>query len=246
MSSLQDRRMWIGGGAVAALLITAVGWFFFVSPELSSASDQHSQTASIRQENAGLQANLKTLQEKSARLGEYTTALRRALEALPSDSGLPQFTRQLSAQAHASGVTLSSVIVGGITSVTAATAPAVPDATATSAAPAPTPTPTATSTATPATSVAPVTAAGGLYSVQVTIQSNGSLAHQVAFLHAVQVAGPRRALITSTQLGPGTGSKVSSIDASTNVTTQLTVFSAPQSPDQVAQLNKLLSGKTGN
>jgi hypothetical protein len=245
MSSIQDRRVWIGGGSVAALLIAAIGWFFFVSPELSSASDQHNQAASVRQENAALQVKLKVLQDKSARVGEYTAALRRALEALPSDSGLPQFTRQLTAQAKANGVTLSSVVVGGISSVTTATAPATA-ATAPATATTPDTSTTSAPVPDPAVATAPATAAGGLYSVQVTIQSTGTLAHEVAFLHVVQVAGPRRALITSTQLAPGAGAKVRSIDAATTVTTQLTVFSAPQSPDQVAQLNKLLSGKIGN
>jgi hypothetical protein len=243
MSSFQNRRMWIGGGAIAALLLAAIGWFLFISPELSSASDQHNQANAVRQQNEDLQQSLKTLQEKSARLGEYTSALRRALEALPSDSGLPEFTRQLSSQAHANGVTLTSVVVGGITAVAPATAPTVAPTDDSST---PTPTDSAEPTTDATASAEPATAAGGLYSVQVTIQSTGSLAHQESFLHAVQVAGPRRALITATQLAPASGGKTSSLDAATNVTTQLTVFSAPQTPDQVAQLNKLLSGTIGN
>lgn len=237
MDRLQDKRVWLGGGAVAALLILAVGWFMFVGPERSSADDLRSQAAATQQENSVLQSKVRSLQVKSTQLAKYTSSLKAALEALPVDSGLPAFTRQVSAQAKANGVAVSSVVVGGVAAVAAA-APVAPATAATGA--------TSASSTTPTPAAVTATAAGGLFSVQVTIQSNGTLAHQLAFINDIRTAGPRRALINSTQVTPGTGAKEASIDGAASFTTQLTIFSAPQSPEQIAQLNKLLSGKIGN
>lgn len=238
MKQFEDKRIWIGGGGGVAALIVAVAWFMFIGPQRSSADDYNAQAAATRQQNAMLQAKVHTLQEESTHLGRYTSSLKAALSALPFDSGLPAFTRQLSAQGTANAVTVGSVVVGGISAVgTPAGAPA-PAADATGTAPAATTTPAA----------APTTAAvaGGLFSVAVTVQSDGTLAHQLAFLKAIQTAGPRRALVNSAQITPGSGAKESSIDGVSSFTTSLTVFSAPQTPAQIATLNKLLAGKIGN
>ncbi len=248
MKRLQNKRVWLGGGAGAALLIIAVAWFMFIGPELSSASALQSQAAATRQQNAVLQAKLGELQVKSSKITKYTASLKAALSALPYDSGLPAFTRQLSAQARVDEVAISGVVVGSVSAVVAAApavggvAPAV--AGAAPAAPAPA-TPTDTTGATPTTPIGPTSAAGSLYSVLVTIESKGTLVHQLGFLHDVRTAGPRRVLITSSQIVAGAG-KGGSIDRAAVFTTQLTIFSAPQSPAQVVQLNKLLSNKIGH
>lgn len=245
MERFQSKRVWLGGGAVAALLVVAVGWFMFIGPELSSAGDLRAQATETRQQNSVSQAKVKALQVKSTQLAKYTGALKAALSAVPADSGLPAFTRQLSAQASALRVSVGSVVVGGVSAVTdaASAAATTPTAGTTGAA-----SDSSTTTAAPATSVAPtsVSAAGSLFAVQVTVTSSGTLAHQLEFLKDIRTAGPRRALITSVQVAPGTGTSAASIDGSTAFTTQLTIFSAPQSPAQLAALKKLLSGKIGN
>ena len=236
MDRLQNKRFWLGGGAVAALLIVALGWFMFIGPEMSSASDLRNQAAAARQQNALLQLKVTSLQKKSTQLSRYTDSLKTALSALPFDSGLPAFTRQLSAQANSHQVSITSVVVGGITAI-AAGAPVATTTDPASAAP-------TTSTTTPP--VGTNTAGGGLYSVAVTVQSSGTLARQLAFINDIRTAGPRRAMVNSAQLTPGVGAKESSIDAMVAFTTQLTVFSAPQPPAKIAALTKLLSGKIGN
>ncbi len=138
---------------------------------------------------------------------------------------------------------LSSVVIGAVTPVTGAAAAAPTNGT--SSAPASTEASgTATTAATPA---APATAAGGLFSMQVSLQSSGTLTNQLAFLNAVRTIGPRRALIVSTQVAPGPeAKKVPSITTSSLLTTQLTIFSAPQTPAQLVELKRLLSGKIGS
>lgn len=215
---MQDSRIWLVGGALIALVILALGWFVLIAPERSSAADRRTQTANIEQQNALLQARTQSLREKSKNLPTYTASLRAALAALPYDGALPSFTRELNAHAKANRVFLSSVTVGGVTPVVAA----APTAGATS----PTPTPS-----------------GELLQLQVTLQSEGALSDQLAFLAAVRTDGPRRVLVTSTQLSPTTGtSKTASVNQSSTMTTQLTAFSAPKSSAEVAKLEKLLRG----
>ncbi len=220
MPATQLRRLWIGGAAFAALLIAAVGWLFVISPELSSASSLRTEASDSDWQNTMLQSKVNKLAQESKNVGALTSALSAAIAALPTSSGLSGFTRQLTSQATAYHVEIQSIAVGSVSVVTA----------------------DGTATATDATST---TAAGQLYAVPVTVVSTGSLAHQVAFLHAIQAIGPRRALVSSVQVG-ASGSTSGSIDADDTATIQLTAFSAPQTPEQLAELKKLLNGDLGN
>ena len=80
--------------------------------------------------------------------------------------------------------------------------------------------------------------AGAVFAIPVTIVSTGSAVDQLAFLKAIQVDGPRRALVISTALTPASGATTASIDASSTMTTQLSVFTAPLSSTAQAQLEK--------
>ncbi len=180
----------------------------------------------MQQQNQVLQSQVSKLQRENGKLGSLTANLRSALTALPFDSGLPTFTRQLSSQAQQNNIALTSIVVGSITSTTDKGSGA-------------------SGTGTTGTS-ATDNAAGKTFAIPVTLISTGSLAHQLAFLKAIQVTGPRRALVNSTQLAPAADTKSTSVDASCTMTTQLTVFTAPLTPQQLAQLNKLLSGDVSN
>jgi hypothetical protein len=79
--------------------------------------------------------------------------------------------------------------------------------------------------------------------IPILLLSKGTDTHQMAFLKAVQVDGPRRALITSTILTGGTAVGQPSIDASSTMTIQLTIFSAPLDAAGRAALAKLLGAK---
>lgn len=226
MERLQSARVWLAGGTLVGLVIVAVSWVVFVGPQLSSASDLKDEAAATRQTNEQLRRKVDSLEFKSTKLPTYTSSLEKALAALPYDSGLPAFTRQLNRQGRANGVTVDSVTVGGITPVAGVGAPAT------------------TGSASPSAGSSTTTAAGA-FSMQVTLQSNGPLHGQLAFLKQVQ-SGPRRALITSEQVTPGTGSKRASVDGQASLTTQLTIFSAPQTPVQIRELKKLLAGDLGD
>jgi hypothetical protein len=235
MNRLQNKRSWLVGGALGALLIIATAWFVLIGPKLSATSDLQTQTTQTKQDNVALQAKVSSLKQKSRLLGRYTAALRSASAALPADSGLPAFTRQLSGQAKADSVDVSAIMVAGVSAVT----------TAASTDPVPS-TDTATDSSASATTSAPATAAGGLFQIQVTVTSRGTMAHQLAFLDDIRTTGPRRALITSIQLTPGVATSTAASTSAVTLTSQLTIFSAPRSAAEITELKKLLSGNIGN
>lgn len=224
MKLLQDKRAWLGGGAIAAVLIAAVGWFMVISPERSSTASLDAQTSDAQLQNVLTQAKVAKLRLQAANVSKLQAQLASALEALPAASGLPAFTRQLSAQAAASHVTVTNISIGAITAANPDGAAVVPGATTAPTAPSATPTPGAT---TPSGTNVPATAAGSVFAIPVTVVSTGSLTDELAFLKAIQTVGPRRTLVTSTQFAPGSGVSTASIDKATTVTAQLTVFSAP-------------------
>jgi hypothetical protein len=236
-SSLQDQRVWLGGGALAAVVIAAASWFLLIHPELSAANDLHNQADGQRTQNQQLANKVESLKHKSEHLSRYTTALGRALDALPFDSGLPALTRQLSSEAAANGVEVSSISVGSIKATTSQTPVSTSSDENSST--------DATSTTGPSVPTSGIVV-GNTYAIPVSLISVAPLRQQEAFLEAIRADGPRHALVTNVQLAPGAGARIDSIDSSSAMTTQFTVYAAPQTPDELGQLRKLLSGDIGN
>jgi hypothetical protein len=238
-AAMQDKRVWLGGGGALAVIVAAASWFLFIHPELSSAAQLRSTAADTDTQNSVLAAKNAQLAKLDSNIGGLRTKLATALNSLPPASGLSAFTREANALAVDKSVRLTSITVGAISPAGASATTVAPIASDTGdattngsgvgAAPAPT----------PVQSTASTTGVGGEYSIQITLISKGSLHHQAAFVKALE-NGPRRALITSTQLTAGSG-RVASVDANTTMTTQLNVFSAPMSKAQLVQLKKLLT-----
>lgn len=231
----QDKRVWLGSGALLAVLILLAGWFMVVHPQLSAASAAREQTVSADQQNQSLQKRNDDLKAKNGDQGALQAGLAAALAQLPSDGALPAFTRQLSAQATTAGVVLTSVIVGAATPVAAAGAAS--PTTAAAADPS-----VAGSAAGTAAAAVPATATG-LVQMTITINATGLGRRDLAFLRAIQWTGPRRALVSAVQLAPAGGDSKAGIDGQYTLTVTLTIFSAPLSPSAQADLEKLLSGK---
>jgi hypothetical protein len=209
MSVSQDKRVWLGGGALVAVLIAVVSWFMVISPELSSANSLRSQATDADFQNSLTQSKVSKLKLQADHPGRLTASLETALNALPKASGLPAFTRQLNAQAAATDVRVASIVIGAIALANPTTPAASVPAT------------------TPGSTVVPATAAGSVFAIPVTVVSTGNLIRQLMFLEAVQALGPRRALVTSTQFAPAGNNQTAPIDRAAQLTVQLTVFSAP-------------------
>jgi hypothetical protein len=226
-SRADDKRVWLFGGAVLAVLIALAGWLMVISPKLSATQSLRDEETSARAQNAVLESKVAKLAQQNDKVGELTASLRTALDALPFDSGLPDFTRQLSAKATAKRVTLNSITVGAAAPVAGAAAAGT----------------TVNSSGTPSTTTTAVAIAP--VAIPVTLASTGLGADLLGFLKAIQVDGPRRALVNSTTLGTGAGAGPGdgTIDGWSTMTIQLTVFSAPLTAAAQAQLEKLLTGK---
>ena len=196
----QNRRLWLGGGAAVAILIMVVGWFFVISPQLSATAAIRDQADSAQLQNSVLQAKNSKLRKENDNVATLRAGLAAALAELPSDGGLPSFTRQLSAQATANSVSLTSVLVGAVLPVAGAVA--APAAAST----------TETGTAAGTTTAAPAaTSAGGLMQIPVSLVVTGLGKNDIAFLKALQVTGPRRALVSAIQLAPSGGGAATGI-----------------------------------
>ena len=211
----EDRRIWLGGGAILAVAILVLGWFVVVNPQLTTASSTRDEIESVRTQNLVLEAKNAKLKAQNDDVASLRDTLAAAVAQLPFDSGLPEFTRQVSAQATENSVALASIVVGAAAAVAGTTT-------------------SDTATATPTST--------GLVGIPVTLVATGTNAGQLAFLTALQVTGPRRALISSAQLAPVGGNEAAGADAQLTMTIQLTVFSAPLSPTAQEALQKLLSG----
>lgn len=221
MAREKNEKVWMAGGALSAVLLAGALWTFVVSPQMGDVDNLRSQTADAQTQNLALQSNVSRLREEYTHIADVKRQLADAQAQLPADSGLSALTSQLNAQARAHHVKITQV---------------------TAAPPAPyvAPTPTAGASGAPASSsAAPAPAgaassgspAGELFVIPVSVAVSGSQADELAFARAVQMQGPRSALIGSVQLqsGGGAGSTGTGTKGS-SLTLQMNVYVAPVAP----------------
>jgi hypothetical protein len=219
-SSARQVKLWTYGGIGGCTLLALIAWFAFISPAMSDVSSVKSQTSEAQTQNDVLRAKIAHLQQVDAGIADLRTQVTQVRAALPVTDGLPDFTRQLQTQAGIARVALTSITAGAPTQVGAGAVGS-----------------------TPTTPAAGVSAAGKLYSIPVTLVTNGDLPGQLAMLKEIQTVGPRRALVTSTQFSPGSTAITTSIDKSVTMTVQMQIFVAPQTPQAEAQLKKQLGSQ---
>jgi len=232
MSGAKGDRLWMAGGAVAGVVIAALAWFMVVNPELSNAASLDEQTAASQTQNITLQAKIHRLQADNANMDALVGSLRAARIALPVDSSVADFTRQLNGYAVENGVSISGITAGEPVSVTqaapsAATAPAtVAGATGSTG-----------SATTPRPPVSVPSPAGQTYALPLTLVVKGAAVNDLRFLAAVQGPDRRAALVSGTQLTGDTTKQAGVMQ----LTIQLQLFVAPQAPSAVDDLLQRLS-----
>jgi hypothetical protein len=229
-------RAWIAGGVAGGVTIAALGWFLAINPELSKTSSLRDSTVATQDQNTVLQRKVRKLRADNANIGKLTGVLKEVRLGLPADSGMPDFTRQLAKQATTAVVLVASIDAAAPVGVEAATAP-----TTKGAAPAK-PAPAAPAGSAKSGSAAP---AAKLFSIPVTVVSEGTVQHLRAFLDAIQVKGPRRVLVGSVQMAPTLDVVTASPSANWTMTVSLQVFVAPQTPAGAIQLQQQLGGRPG-
>ena len=214
----QTSRTWIVCGLVAAVAVTALGWFAVIGPQLSRTSSLKSQTTDVQLQNTVLQGKVSKLKALESTRTSLTSQLSKEQSSLPGDSGLPAYTYQLTRQAALAHVTLGSISAGAPTPVTAA-----------------------------GTSTAPITGAteaGQLFEIPISLTSTGNLLQLQNFLAELQKAGPRRSLVNSAQFSAGAAGSSPASGSTVTLTMQADVFVSPQTPDQQARLKKQLAVTT--
>jgi Tfp pilus assembly protein PilO len=119
MGGVRADRLWVGGGAVGAILLLAVGWFFFIGPQRAQTGKLNDEAGTAQLRLTALQRRLVDLRQQNTRLPEFRAELARDREALPMTSGLSGYLRQLQTGASRTGVVVSGVVVGSPLSASA-------------------------------------------------------------------------------------------------------------------------------
>lgn len=106
-------RIWMIAGAVVILLLGLVSWFLLIRPQEIETDDLTLQTDTARSQAADIRKRIASLKKEQASLPKLRTTLKGYQDALPVDSGVPAFLRQLQAagtdlDVDVSGITVSS------------------------------------------------------------------------------------------------------------------------------------------
>jgi Tfp pilus assembly protein PilO len=113
-------RIWMIGGAVAALILLAIAWFFLISPQYAQAASLNNQSAQAAVRLNVLRHKLVQLEQQNADLDKYQAQLAKDRQALPQASGIDDFLRELQAMGESTGVSVTGLAVGATTHVPAA------------------------------------------------------------------------------------------------------------------------------
>jgi Tfp pilus assembly protein PilO len=112
MGTGHGHRLWAIGGALAAAVLVAVGWFLFISPQNSQTTDLRARTAAAQQRITSLNHRLGELRQQNTDLARYQAELARDREALPKESALSNFLRELQDAGDSAGISVSGLVVG--------------------------------------------------------------------------------------------------------------------------------------
>jgi Tfp pilus assembly protein PilO len=113
-------RLWLIGGAGAAVVLLAVAWFFLISPQYAQAASLNDQSGQAAVRLNVLRHKLAELKRQNADLDKYQAQLAKDRHALPQASGIDDFLRELQAMGERTGVSVTGLAVGATTHVPAA------------------------------------------------------------------------------------------------------------------------------
>jgi Tfp pilus assembly protein PilO len=119
MGARHADRIWMVGGVVGAALLLALGWFLAISPKNAEADALRTQTEETQTRLITLRHRLSELQEQAKQLDSFKATLKANQDALPVDSGLPDFLRQLQTSGDRVGVAVTGVTVNAPEEATA-------------------------------------------------------------------------------------------------------------------------------
>jgi Tfp pilus assembly protein PilO len=116
MGARHADRLWMLGGVIGAALLIAIGWFIAISPKNAQTDELVGQKETTETQLVLLRHRLGELEDESRKLPEYKATLKINKAALPDDSGVPDFLRQLQdsgdlVNATVTGLTVSTPVL---------------------------------------------------------------------------------------------------------------------------------------
>ena len=105
-------RLWMIAGLAAIALLGLLTWSFAVSPQRTDAAALQAQTEVARDQANTLRTRTVKLTAEKANLPTLKQDLAARQAALPANSGVPAFLRQLQATGTSVGVDISGITVG--------------------------------------------------------------------------------------------------------------------------------------
>jgi type IV pilus assembly protein PilO len=106
-------RLWIFAGAAFTVALAVISWFFLISPQYAEAAEVRNETSGTEIQIVKLNKRIAELEQQKTKLPQFKRALKANRAALPSDSGLPDFLRQLQSSGDNLNVTVDGVSVSG-------------------------------------------------------------------------------------------------------------------------------------
>ncbi len=184
---------WIGGSVVAGVLILLAAWFLLLSPLREEAAGVRAEVVTAEQQNDLLELQLTSLRADFAKLPEYKAELESLRVSVPRTVESSSLLRELDALAQTTGVRISDIAFMAPVEVVpvgaaVASAPAVPVEEA-----------TAGEEAVPAAPSGPV-APRGLVGLDLTLTVTGSPDAVGAFFTGLQDGSTRLLLVTGFDL----------------------------------------------
>jgi Tfp pilus assembly protein PilO len=111
------KQRWIGGAALLAIVILALGWVTLVSPQRKQVSQYNAQAAAQLQQQDQLRARYALLESEARGETAEQALLAKAQTYIPPSPSEPSLIRQFSQATTTAGVDLQSVTPGSPTAV---------------------------------------------------------------------------------------------------------------------------------
>jgi Tfp pilus assembly protein PilO len=118
MGARNAARIWTLAGVATTVLLVVASWFLLIGPKYAAAADVRSQVDDTQTRLITLRKKIAGLEAQKAQLPRFRAALKANQKALPDDSGVPDFLRQLQASGEKTGVSVSGFSVASPAQVT--------------------------------------------------------------------------------------------------------------------------------
>jgi Tfp pilus assembly protein PilO len=111
MGARNADRIWLFAGAVVIVLLVVASYLLLIRPRYTAASEVRAQVDETQAQLVTLQRKIADLDEQTTQLPKYKATLAVSRLALPADSGVSDFLRQLQRAGDKVDVSVSGISV---------------------------------------------------------------------------------------------------------------------------------------